>query len=46
MLSGSLDGREIWREMDTCICMAESICCPPEMITTLLSAIGQYKIKS
>ena len=22
--------------MDTCICMAESLCCPPETITTLL----------
>ena len=23
-------------EMDTCICMAESLCCPPESISTLL----------
>ena len=30
------DGRGIWGEMDTHICMTESICCPPEMITTLL----------
>ena len=22
--------------MDMCICMAESLCCPPETITTLL----------
>ena len=22
--------------MDTCVCMAESLCCPPETITTLL----------
>ena len=22
--------------MDTCICMAESLCCPPETITTFL----------
>ena len=22
--------------MDTCICMAESLCCPPETTTTLL----------
>ena len=22
--------------MDTCVCMAESLCCPPEIITTLL----------
>ena len=25
------------REMDTCICMAESLCCPPETITALLT---------
>ena len=33
--------------MDTCICMAESLCCLPETTTTLLTAyIPQYKIKS
>ena len=37
MLSGSLDGRGVWGGMDTCICMAESLCCPPETITTLYS---------
>ena len=31
--------------MDTCILMAESLCCLPETITTLLSAIHQYKIQ-
>ena len=31
--------------MDTHICMAETLCHPPE-ITTPLSAILQYKIKS
>ena len=36
MLCGSLDGRGVWGRMDTCICMAESLCCPPETITTLL----------
>ena len=30
MLCGSLDGKEIWERMDTCMCMAESLCCPPE----------------
>ena len=30
-LCGSLDGR-----MDTCICMAESLHCPPETITAFL----------
>ena len=29
-----------------CICMAESLCHPPEMITTLLITVFQYKIKS
>ena len=28
-----------------CICMAESLCCPPETITTLLTIL-QHKIKS
>jgi len=31
MLRGSLDGRGVWGEW-----MAESLCCPPETITTLL----------
>ena len=32
VLCGSLDGRGVWRRMDTCICMAESLCCSPETI--------------
>ena len=36
MLHGSLDGRGVLVRMDTCICMAESLCCPPETITILL----------
>jgi len=36
MLCGSLDGRAVWGRMDTCICMAESPCCSPGTITTLL----------
>ena len=36
MLHGSLDGRGVWGRMDTCIWMAESLCCPPETVTTLL----------
>ena len=35
MLCGSLDGRGVWGRMDTCKCMAESLCCPPETTTTL-----------
>ena len=34
--------------MDTCICMAESLCCPPEIITTLLigyTVIQNKKVK-
>ena len=26
----------VWRRMDTCVSMAESLCCPPETITSLL----------
>ena len=37
MLRGSLDGRGVWRRMDTCICMVESLCSLPENITTLLT---------
>ena len=36
MLCGSLDKRSVWGRMDTCICMAVSLCCTPEAITTLL----------
>ena len=36
MLRGSLDGRGVWGRMGVCICMAETCCCPPETITTLL----------
>ena len=36
MLRGSLDGKGVWGRLDTCICMAESLHCPPETITTLL----------
>ena len=32
--------------MDTCICMAESLHCSPELITTLLVGICEYKVKS
>ena len=36
MLYGSLDGRKVWRRMDTCTCMADYLHCSPETITTLL----------
>ena len=33
---GSLHRRAVWRRMDTCLSMAESLHCPLESITTLL----------
>ena len=36
MLCSILDGREVWGRMDTCICMAESLCWTPKTVTTLL----------
>ena len=36
MLCAWLDGRGCWGRMDTCICMAESLCCSPETTTALL----------
>ena len=33
---GILDGRRVWRRMDACICMVESLLCSSETITTLL----------
>ena len=44
MSCGSLERRGVWGRMDTCICIAEFLCCPPKTITT--SAIFQYKIKT
>ena len=36
MSCGSLHGRGVWGRMDTCIRMAQSLCCPPENITALI----------
>ena len=36
MLCGSLEGKGVWEWEDTGICVAESLCCVPETITTLL----------
>jgi len=36
MSCGNLDRKGTWGRMDTCMCMAESLCCLPETITTLL----------
>ena len=46
LLRGSLEGRGVWKRRDTRMYMAESLCCPPETITTLLMGYIQYKIKS
>ena len=37
MLCCSLDGSRVWGRMDTCVCVAESLCCPPETVTILLT---------
>ena len=29
-------GMGVWGKIDTCICMAKSLCCSPETTTTLL----------
>ena len=43
-LCGSLEGREVWERMDVCTCMAESLRCLPESITTML--IGSTLMKN
>ena len=40
-----LDGTGVWGRKDTGICMAESLCCPPETITTLLISYLYPNIK-
>ena len=35
VLFGSLGGRGVWKRMDACICVAKSLCCPPETVITL-----------
>ena len=44
MLWASLDGRSVWGRTETCICMAESLCCSSETTTTLL--IGYTPIQN
>ena len=36
VLRGSLGGRGVWGRVDTRICVAESLPCSPETVTTLL----------
>ena len=42
---GSLDGRGVSGRMDTCICTAESLCCSPKTITTLLISYTPIQTK-
>ena len=44
MLHGSLGGTGVWERMDTCVCMAEALCCSPETTRTLL--IGSTPIQN
>ena len=44
MLCGNLDGRRVWKKMDTCISMAEPLCCLCETTTTLLTGDNPSKI--
>ena len=46
MLLATCMGGGFWGRMDPCICLAESLCCTPETITTFLVSYTQYKIKS
>ena len=39
MVCGSLDGTGVWGGMNTCICMAESLCCSLETTTLLIGYI-------
>ena len=45
MLCGSQDGRGVWGEMDTCICIAESLHCSHETVTILLIDYTQAQNK-
>ena len=45
MLRGSWDGRGVQGKMDTCMCMAESLCQSSETITTLLIGYTPRKNK-
>ena len=36
LLCGDLNEKRIWKRIDTCTCITESLCCTPETNTTLL----------
>ena len=41
---GDLNGKEIQKGGDTCICMADSLCCIVEINTEKYSDIFQYEL--
>ena len=45
MLCGGMDGTGIGGRMETCVCMAESLCCSLETTTTLLITCTKKKKK-
>ena len=45
VLCGSLDGKGVWERTDTRICVAESLCCASETVTTLSIGYTPMQIK-
>ena len=45
MLCGSLEGKGVWEWEDIGVCVAESLCCVPETITTLLISYNPIRNK-
>ena len=39
VLRCSLDGNRVWERRDTCVCVAESLHCPPETITWFIGSV-------
>ena len=46
VLGGSLDGRGLWGRMDTCVRMAEPLCCPAETVNTTVLLITYTPIQN
>ena len=38
-----LNGRELWGRIDTCMCMAESLCCSPAITTTKIKSLKFFE---
>ena len=41
----NVNGKRIWKRVDTCLGITESVCCTPVTSTLLLITYNQYKIK-